>query len=83
MANKRNLKKYINFYMNQLAFDCMVLSRKDEKTTEELLERIFNLQDEIVGKINKTPKTDVKKYYKELSDYYTVKLQEIADEANK
>lgn len=83
MANKRNLKKYINFYMNQLAFDSMVLSRKDEKTTEELLEKIFNLQDEIVGKINKTPKTDVKKYYKELSDYYTVKLQEIADEANK
>lgn len=82
MANRRTLKKYISYSLEQLAIDCLLLS-KTEETSSSVLTMIFDLQDEMTRRINHTPRKGAKAYYKETFDYYKKSLQEIADTANK
>lgn len=82
MANRKTLKKYINYSLDQLAIDCLLLSRTEETSSEVLL-KIFDLHDEMIRRINHTPREGAKAYYKETFENYRNTLQEIADAANK
>ncbi len=88
MANKRELKKEINFISNELIAECLFnklyIKNSDPQKIDELLSRIINCQDDFLRRVNtpdgkENPKL-VKKYYKSLIQSFDNKIGEILKE---
>ena len=88
MANKRELKKEINFISNELIAECLFnklyIKNSDPQKIDELLSRIINCQDDFLRRVNtpdgkENPKL-VKKYYKSLIQSFDNKIGEILNE---
>ena len=85
MANKRNLKKEINFLAEELVTNCFLSSAfisgdKDEEFNE-LIGRILDMQGEFISRVShpngtKNPKL-VKSYYKTLIAEFDKNVGEI------
>ncbi|MEG1574893.1 MAG: hypothetical protein RR293_02410 [Bacteroidales bacterium] len=91
MANKRNLKKEINFIAEELIADCLLskafVSGNNDSKTDELIGRIFDIKEDFLARINKTDgKNDVKlvrNYYRSLITNFDKKAGEIIAEIEK
>lgn len=88
MANKRELKKEINFISNELIAECLFnklyIKNSDPQKIDELISRIINCQDDFLRRVNtpdgkENPKL-VKKYYKSLIQSFDNKIGEILKE---
>lgn len=74
MANKRNLKKEINFLAEELVTNCFLSSAfingSDDEKFDELIGRILDMQGEFLSRVNHPNGTKnaklVKEYYKSL-----------------
>ena len=74
MANKRNLKKEINFLAEELVTNCFLssafLNGSDDEKFDELIGRILDMQGEFLSRANHPNVTKnakiVKEYYKTL-----------------
>ena len=84
MANKRELKKEINFISNELIAECLFnklyIKNSDPQKIDELLSRIINCQDDFLRRVNKENHNLVKKYYKSLIQSFDNKIGEILKE---
>lgn len=74
MANRRSLKKDLNWLTEEVISDCLIYMDfnqvKDEKPLAAIINQIIVKRDELIGKINK-PTTkmearEVKKMYNEM-----------------
>ncbi|WP_455497034.1 hypothetical protein [Coprobacter sp.] len=90
MANKRVLKKEINFISNELIAECLFnklyMKDNDPQKTDELLSKIIDCQDDFLRRVNtpdgkENPKL-VKKYYKNLIQSFDNKVGEILKDLN-
>ena len=71
MANKRNLKKGINYVASDLFLECIVLKqikKADETKADEILADILNLQNEFLARAGHPEPGCVKKYYRKLNE---------------
>lgn len=73
MANKRDLKKSINFVAGDLFQECLVLKvikKVDNEKVDEILTDILNLQNEFLARTNHPQPGNVKGYFRKLySDF--------------
>ena len=73
MANKRNLKKGINYVVGDLFQECLVLKmikKADDAKVDEVLTDILDLQNEFLARINHAAPGNMKVYYRKLySDF--------------
>ena len=71
MANKRNLKKAINYVASDLFLECIVLKqikKADATKADEILADILCLQDEFLARAGHPEPGCVKKYYRKLNE---------------
>jgi hypothetical protein len=74
MANRRNLKKDINWLTEEVIADCLIYMDfnqvKDEKPLAEIINTVVNKRNELFGRINQPTSTvargEVKKMYNQL-----------------
>ena len=69
MANKRDLKKSINYVAGDLFQECIVLKmikKADNAKADEVLVDILNLQNEFLARSNHPQPGAVKAYYRKL-----------------
>ena len=73
MANKRELKKSINFVVSDLFQECILVKlvkKADDAKVDEILADILYLQDEFLARTNHPQPGAVKDYYRKLySDF--------------
>ena len=73
MANKRDLKKSINYIASELFQECIVLKMRkkaDGATADEILVDILDLQNEFLARTNHPQPGAIKAYYRKLySDF--------------
>lgn len=73
MANKRVLKKSINYVVGDLFQECIILKmikKADNAITDEVLADILNLQNEFLARVNHPQPGNVKGYFRKLySDF--------------
>ena len=71
MANKRNLKKGINYVVSELFLECIVLKqikKADATKADEILADILCLQNEFLARAGHPEPGCVKKYYRKLNE---------------
>lgn len=69
MANKRDLKKSINYIASELFLECLVIKaikKADDAKSDEILADILNLQNEFLARTNHPQPGCVKAYYRKL-----------------
>ena len=74
MANKRNLKKAINYVASDLFLECIVLKqikKVDATKADEILADILCLQNDFLARAGHPEPGCVKKYYRKLYEDFT------------
>ena len=69
MANKRNLKKSINYIAGDLFQECLVLKlikKTDNAKVDEVLTDILNMQGEFLARVNHPDPGNIKGYFRKL-----------------
>ena len=69
MANKRELKKSINYVVGDLFQECIILKmvkKSDHANVDEVLTDILNLQNEFLARANHPQPGNVKGYFRKL-----------------
>ena len=69
MANKRELKKSINYVVGDLFQECIILKmvkKSDNAKVDEVLTDILNLQNEFLARANHPQPGNVKGYFRKL-----------------
>ena len=86
MANRKELKKNVNYIAGELFAECLINSKAekaDKKKADEILTRILLMQDEFINRISHTEPGNVKGFYKKFRSDFNAKVDEIIDEIAK
>lgn len=86
MANRRILKKNINYICSELVAECMTLSlyKKDVKQedVDNILSKILMLRDDFVCRISHTEPGNAQKFYAQLQKEFNGQVNDIIDAIN-
>ena len=81
MANRRLLKKNINYITGELFADCLAhkcfVSGNDPQQCDAILTRILQLQDEYISRISHTEPGNTREFYKKLQNDFNSQVQDI------
>ena len=84
MANRRNLKRSINYICSELFAECVDVSlyngNIDKENADTLLTSILKMQSDYISRVSHTEPTDAKKYYKNLIQSFNKQTDEIIDQ---
>lgn len=87
MASRRNLKKVITFVVDELATEAFLLSydaQGDTAAWVDLFNRIFNLNNEYIARVNHVePGMPTKKYFNTLCDSFNADAKALLEEIGK
>lgn len=87
MANRRTLKKNVNYIAGELFAECIVNSLyvpgTDKKKADELMTEVLNMQNEFISRISHTEPGNVKVFYKKFRTDFNTKVNEIIDAMGK
>ncbi|NCC09728.1 MAG: hypothetical protein EOM31_04350 [Bacteroidia bacterium] len=87
MANRRDLKKNVNYIAGELFQECLVQSMFipgiDKTKLDELMSSVLVMQDEFISRINHTEPGNVKKFYKKFYIDFDQKVNEIIEAIEK
>ncbi len=89
MANKRDLKKVINYVAGELLSECLFnkyyVPGVEAEKVEVLMGKIISIQDEFLCRVgangDKAPKA-VKAYYRKLREDFDKAINEVLEEMN-
>lgn len=83
MANRRELKKNVNYIAGELFSECLVNSLyvpgTDKAKADALMGEVLSMQDEFISRISHTEPGNVKGFYKKFRDDFNAKVDEIID----
>lgn len=85
MANKRNLKRNINLFCEELFAECMAASLygHDHDGAEALIYSTIKMQNDFICRISHPePGMPAKVYYKKLKEDFVAQASEIIDQIN-
>ena len=71
MANKRELKKAINYVASDLVLECIVLKqikKADATKADEILADILCMQNDFLARVGHPDPGCIKKYYRKLNE---------------
>lgn len=81
---RRLLKKQVNYIAGELFAECVVLTQVvpgiDEKKVDDLMTRIFYMQDDFISRISHTQPGNVKGFYKAFKADFQAQVDAIIDE---
>lgn len=85
MANKRDLKRSINYICSDLFAECIAASLygvpADKDNTDALLQAIIKIHSNYIRRVSHPePGMSNKAYYKDLKDNFTKQINEIIDQ---
>lgn len=84
MANKRNLKKAINYIAGELFTECVVLKdfipNTDKEKVTGVMTKVLAMQDEMLRRISHPEPGNIKGFYKKLYQDLHTQVDAIADE---
>lgn len=83
MANKRNLKKSINYIAGELFAECLTYSLyfpgTDKAKADALLADILTMQNEFISRINHAEPGNVKGFYRKLRSDFNAQTDSIIE----
>lgn len=82
MANRRELKKNVNYIAGELFAECLINSlsgKADQKKADEIMARVLVMQDEFVSRLSHTEPGNVKGFYRKFRSDFNAKVNEIID----
>ena len=87
MANRRDLKKIINYATSQIFSECVAVSLYSSKPAEEdvaaLLSAIVHMRNDFIERVShKEPGTTGKVYYQNLIDAFNQQVEELLEQIN-
>lgn len=81
MANRKDLKKAINYIAGELFTECIIcslnLSEEGKQKADKVMTDILNMQNEFVSRISHTEPGNVKGFYKKLREDFSTQVDEI------
>lgn len=91
MASKKNLKKDVNFLVDDVIGTCMmhqsIGNNKNEKELNEIIEEITLFRDDLIKEVNnpELPESakNLRSYYRELYQKFLKRVDEAYDKINK
>lgn len=87
MANRRQLKKTVNYIAGELFTGCLVnclyVPGTDKTKADELMGKILIMQDEFISRISHTEPGNTKGFYKKLRVDFNNQVNAIIDEIAK
>lgn len=86
MANKRELKKTINYMCSELFAECVAIMHYNQSNKQEdidnVMTRILLMQDEFIRRTCHPEPGLTKKYYKRLMEDFKAQTNDIIDSIN-
>ena len=78
MANRRQLKKNVNYIAGELFMECLVMRNyvpgTDKQKADDLMSNILKIQDEFISRISHTEPGNVKGFYHKFhTDFHEAK----------
>lgn len=87
MANRRDLKKNVNYIADVTVGMCMIEGMNAEgerrEAISELISQVINLRSDIISRISHTEPGNVKAFYKKLKSDLNSKIEEVFNELSK
>lgn len=87
MANKRNIKKNINYIAGELFTECLVQSLyvpgTDKEKADKLMGEILTCQDDFLRRISHIEPGNVKGFFKKLREDFNAKTNEFVEAIGK
>lgn len=87
MANRRELKKNVNYIAGELFTECLInnmfIPGTDKVKADELMAEVLKMQDEFVTRISHTEPGNVKGFYKKFRADFNAKVNEIIEAIGK
>lgn len=86
MANKRDLKKDINYVLGDIieAVDIWELTNpeKDTKKSQKIIDEVFDVFDELIAKVNDRSVEDKKAHFKAINQELEDRGRKLIDQIN-
>lgn len=86
MANRRDLKKHVNYISEVTVGMCIIESLNAEGKRREaiadLVEKTLNLRSDIISRISHTEPGNVKAFYKKLKSDFNSQIEEVFNKLN-
>ena len=83
MANRRKLKKNINYICSELFAECVAMMHYNlnvkQEDVDNIMARILWTQDEFISRISHTEPGNVKGFYKKLRADFNAQVEEIVN----
>ncbi len=83
MANRRDLKKNINYICSELFAECVAMMHYNlnvkQEDVDNIMARILWTQDEFISRISHTEPGNVKGFYKKLRADFNAQVEEIVN----
>lgn len=83
MANRRKLKKNINYICSELFAECVALMHYNidvkQEDIDNLMSRILIMQDDFISRISHTEPGNVKYFYKKLKTDFSAQVDDIVN----
>lgn len=84
MANKRTLKKTVNYITGELFTECVVLRNfvpgVDANKVNDIMSRVLYMQDELIRRINHPEPGNIKGSYKKIREDLNKQLNSFIEE---
>ena len=81
MANRKELKKTINYICSELFAECVALVHYNlgikQEDIDNIMSRILYMNDEFISRISHTEPGNVKKFYKKLKEDFNAQTDDI------
>lgn len=83
MANRRDLKKNINYICSELFAECVAMMHYNlnvkQEDVDNIMARILWTQDEFISRISHTEPGNVKGFYKKLRADFNAQVEDIVN----
>ena len=87
MANRRQLKKNVNYIAGELFMECLVMRNyvpgTDKQKADDLMSNILKIQDEFISRISHTEPGNVKGFYHKFHTDFQTKVDETIEALGK
>ena len=87
MANRRQLKKNVNYIAGELFAECLINTMAvpgiDAEKADKVLADILIMQDDFVSRISHTEPGNVKAFYRNFRESFNEKVNAIIDDIEK
>ncbi len=81
MANRKDLKKAINYIAGELFTECVIISlslpEEGKQKADKIMTDILEMQNEFISRISHTEPGNVKGFYKKLHEDFKTRVDEI------